>query len=412
MIRFTYAVLCYPVRRMSDADIPGKDGTYTALTWHLRWPIPAPAGRTKTRPPFLFWLLVPSFFCILASQFKQLFMETEICIDFPPNTPKYLSVSEAIITAIRDGVLKHGQQLPSINTLSETHLLSRDTVEKAYKVLRQHGIIESVRGRGYFIRRTDVDAPIRILLIFNKISNYKKQIYNTFLHELGTKAKVDLHIHHWNVQLLEAILNNASGQYDYYVIMPHFYEQHDSVIRILKQIPSDKLILLDRDLPELGNDYSAVYQDFRTDIIDALESAKPLLKKYEKLVYVNPEIVPYPPEIVNGFRNFCTLNDFDYSILGDMDPSIPVSKGEAYVVIEETDLVNLVKICKNNNLQIGRDIGIISYNETPLKEIFLGGITVISTDHEKMGRFAAHLILNKQRAKVKNPFTLIQRGSL
>lgn len=339
-------------------------------------------------------------------------MESEIYIDFPPNTPKYLSISGAIIKAIRDGIYKYGQQLPSINTLSEDQLLSRDTVEKAYKELRRQGIIESVRGKGYFIRRTDVIAPVQVLLVFNKISNYKKQIYNVLLNELRGKAKIDLQIHHWNVQILETIINNSLGQYDYYVIMPHFYDHHEDAIRILKQIPRDKLILLDRDLPELGNDYSAVYQDFRTDIIDALETAKPLLKKYEKLVYVNPDMVPYPPEIVNGFRNFCTLNDFDYSILGDMDPSIPVSKGEAYIVIEETDLANLVKICKAKGLKIGSDIGIISYNETPLKEIFLGGITVISTDHEKMGRLAAHLVLNKQRAKIKNPFTLIQRGSI
>lgn len=339
-------------------------------------------------------------------------MEHRIHIDFPSNIPKYISVLEAFISAIRDGIYQHGQQLPSINELSEEYLLSRDTVEKAYKELRKQGIIESVKGKGYFIKRTDVDMPIRVLLIFNKISNYKKQIYNAFIHTLGAKAKVDLQIHHWNVQLLKAIISHSLKQYDYFVIMPHFYEHHEEAVQILKQIPGEKLILLDRDLPELGEHYSAVYQNFRTDIIDALESVKPLLLKYEKLVYVNPDIVPYPPEIVNGFKSFCTLNDFDYSILGDMDASIPVSRGEAYIVIEETDLVNLVKICRSKNLKIGTDIGIISYNETPLKEILLDGITVISTDHEAMGRSAANIILNRQEQKIKNPFTLIQRGSV
>jgi|SRR5690625_2314089 len=339
-------------------------------------------------------------------------MDSRIYISFPPNIPKYVSVSGAIIKAIQDGIFKRGQQLPSINGLSTEHLLSRDTVEKAYKELRQRGIIESVKGKGYYILRTDVHVPMRILLIFNKISNYKKQIYNAFVQTLGTKAKVDLHIHHWNVQLLQSILNNATDQYDYYVIMPHFYNQHKKAIEILNHLPKEKLILLDRDLPELGSKYSAVFQDFREDIINALYEAKPLLQKYEKLVYVNPDIVPYPPEIVTGFISFCKLNDFDYSIIGDLDDSIPVSKGEAYIIIEETDLANLIKICRSKQYIIGKDIGIISYNETPLKEILQDGVTVISTDHKRMGRTAAELIINKQHKKVKNSFTFIQRKTI
>jgi DNA-binding LacI/PurR family transcriptional regulator len=90
----------------------------------------------------------------------------------------------------------------------------------------------------------------------------------------------------------------------------------------------------------------------------------------------------------------------------------PVKKGQAYVVIEETDLVNLVKICRNNKLRIGKDVGIVSYNETLLKEILLDGITVISTDHEQMGITAAQIIMDKTQQKVKNPFRLILRNSL
>src|SRR5690625_3928066 len=102
-------------------------------------------------------------------------MDSELEITFLPNIPKYLSVSEAILNAIRDGVYKRGHRLPSINELSAEYLLSRDTVEKAYKELRRQGIIESVKGKGYYVLRTDVEAPLHVLLVFNKISNYKKQ---------------------------------------------------------------------------------------------------------------------------------------------------------------------------------------------------------------------------------------------
>jgi DNA-binding LacI/PurR family transcriptional regulator len=60
----------------------------------------------------------------------------------------------------------------------------------------------------------------------------------------------------------------------------------------------------------------------------------------------------------------------------------------------------------------GRDFGLISYDETPLKEVLAGGITVISTDFEKMGRLAADCILNERHEVVANECRLILRSSL
>lgn len=339
-------------------------------------------------------------------------MNLNITISYQPNVPKYISVANAVIEAIRDGKLVRGQQLPSINELSEAHLLSRDTIEKAYKELRHQGILESVKGKGYFISRTDVDAPIRILLVFNKISNYKKQIYNAFIEKLGPNATISLYIHHTNLNIFENLINNSLGLYDFYVIMPHFYEQPEKVIEILNRIPQAQLILLDKRLPYYNGKLAGVYQDFKNDIYKALEEATADLKKYNKLIYVNPSFTPYPEEIRTGFESFCRMHEFGYAIIDGIEIDMEVAKGEAFIVIGETDLANLIRICRKKELIVGRDIGIISYNETPLKEILLEGITVISTDHECMGRTAAELILGKRKEFIKNPFTLIRRKSL
>jgi len=339
-------------------------------------------------------------------------MEKKLQITFPPNKAKYLSVADAIVTAIRDGKLKRGEQLPSINELSETYLLSRDTAEKAYKELRRQGIIESVKGKGYFINRVDVDSPLRILLVFNKISNYKREIYNAFVNTLGLNATVDLQIHHSNLQLFENLIFNNLGSYDYYVVMPHFYEHQDRVLEILERIPENQLILLDKDLPECQGRYATVYQDFENDIYAALDEALDQLRQYKRLIYINPNLVPYPEEIRRGFQRFCKMHDFKYTTIDGIEPDTEVKAADAYIVIEETDLAGLIRICRHQGLQIGKDVGIISYNETPLKEILLEGITVISTDHECMGRIAASLILEKRNERIKNPFTLIRRKSL
>jgi len=333
-------------------------------------------------------------------------------IDTSSKVPVYLQIVDSIMAAVRDGDLKRDQQIPSINELSEQYLLSRGTVEKAYKELREKKVIVSVKGKGYFINRTDLVIPLRILLLFNKISNYKKQVYNTFVQSLGDSVFVDLHMHHHSVPLFENLITNHLGDYDYYVIMPHFYDHPEDVLRIIRQIPAEQLILLDKELPALQGNYSAVYQDYERDINEALYKALPSLKKYENLVFVNPSINPYPEEIKKGFQYFCRMQDFNYSVIEGVEMYTPVKKGQAYIIIEESDLVNLVKICRNNKLEIGKDVGIVSYNETLLKEILLDGITVISTDHEQMGATAAKIVMEKTHEKVKNPFMLILRNSL
>ena len=83
---------------------------------------------------------------------------------------------------------------------------------------------------------------------------------------------------------------------------------------------------------------------------------------------------------------------------------------DAYVIIEESDLVNLVRQVRKKNLTLGDDIGIISYNETPLKELL--GITVISTDFNAMGETAAYMVLKNKKERVKNVFRYIERNSV
>lgn len=209
--------------------------------------------------------------------------------------PKYKQIVESIITDIERTVLKNNEQLPSISELSEEYYQARDTVEKAYKELKERGYITSVQGKGFYVERK-TSAKLSILLVFNKLSSYKKIIYYSFLRTLGDKAKVDLQIHHYNATLFKEIIENNLGKYNYYVIMPHFFQDVDKVdyLKIIRSIPTDQLVLLDKDLPGLKTDHLAIYQDFEKDIYSALESATDLLAKYNKLVLVFPSEVNYP----------------------------------------------------------------------------------------------------------------------
>jgi DNA-binding transcriptional regulator YhcF (GntR family) len=333
-------------------------------------------------------------------------------IDEERKTPKYRQVIDCISKAVKQGKLRKGDKILSLNELSNEYLLSRDTVQKAYDILQQRGIISAIKGKGFYINRTDICTQYRVLLLFNKISNYKKQIYNSFIEAMGDHAIVDLKIHHCNAKVLESLILDNLSDYDYFVIMPHFYENIAQAYDLILKIPPEKLVILDKDLSYVNKKYAAVYQDFKNDIVDALETGLAVLKKYNKLVLVHPKMVSYPSEIISGFRNFCIQNDFANALIHEVKTNAQINAGEVYIVIEETDLVNLIKTCNFAKLTIGKDVGIISYNETPLKEILLDGITVLSTDHAKMGASAARLILENKQEKIRNPFTLILRKSL
>jgi DNA-binding transcriptional regulator YhcF (GntR family) len=326
--------------------------------------------------------------------------------------PKYLQIANAVTDAIRRGELKKGQKILSINELSEEYLISRVTVEKAYSLLRQQGTIVPIKGKGYYINNVNIHVPIRVLLLFNKLSEYKKQIYHAFVERLGTGAIVDLKIHHFDVQILRTLVENHINEYNHFVIMPYFYEEPAEALRIIKSIPPEKLLLLDSKIADVDLKCGAVYQDFENDIITALDEGLDLMKSYSRILMVHPVMIPYPPEMVKGFRKFCMQNFFKGTVISEICMETEVHSGDLYIVKEETDLANLIKICKARHLQIGKDVGIISYNETPLKEVLLDGITVISTDHVQMGKSAAELILNNSRENIKNPFSFIRRNSL
>lgn len=340
-------------------------------------------------------------------------------IDENSRIPKYRQIVNSIIHNISNGYLKIDEKIPSINKLSEEFYLSRDTVEKAYNILKERNIISSIRGKGYYITRTKLISKINILFLVNKLSSYKMLIYNSFINSIGANSHTELHIYHCDESLFLNLLEKNKAAYDYYVIMPHFKTEKlnhvsftEESLKFLKKIPKEKLIILDNSKPLLDIGNIEVYQDFENDIFNALTEGLTKIKKYHKLILVYPEksVYPYPKRILHGFRKFCVQNSLDFEILNEIYDDIILKKGDLFITIEESDLVNLVKQIREEEFVLGKEIGVISYNDTPLKELL--GITVISTNFKMMGETAAKMILNKEQGKVKNEFNFIDRNSL
>jgi len=90
----------------------------------------------------------------------------------------------------------------------------------------------------------------------------------------------------------------------------------------------------------------------------------------------------------------------------------PVNEGDVYINLMEDDLAVLIEKIQHTHLKVGRDVGIISYNESPLKRFILNGIATISTNFAQMGEVTARMILNNKLSRLEVLFTLTLRASL
>ncbi|MBC8005056.1 MAG: GntR family transcriptional regulator [Verrucomicrobia bacterium] len=324
--------------------------------------------------------------------------------------PKYKQVVDLFVSDIEAGIFKHGQRIPSINETSEELLLSRDTVEKAYVYMKKKGILLAVRGKGYYINQVNVGKKLKIYLLFNKLSNYKRNIYYSFVKTMGAKASVDVGIYNYDPDEFKALIDNNLNNYDYFVILPHFRNENASISEVIKKIPREKVLIVDRFLDEL-KDYPVVYQEYDKDIQSALTCGLDLLKKYSQLNLVFPQAEYYPPYIARGFRIFCQTHGFDYSIIDRME-EIEICRGQAYIIVSDDDLYSFIRKVKQMNWSLGKECGVVAYNENPVKEILCDGITTISTNHEEIGYLAACMILTRRFERIKSPFKFIRRNSL
>lgn len=333
--------------------------------------------------------------------------------------PKFIQVAECISEDILNGNIKNKQRIPSINDLSDSSGLSRDTIEKAYKILRDRDLIFSVKGKGYFAINNDSEVKNTVFFLINKPSSYKMVVYNAFVNTIGNKADVDMYLYNCEEHLFINALKKNINSYNYFVIMPHFKNEaknHVSytpkVIKAIETIPKEKLIIIDNSYSEISGTFAVIYQDYKEDIIHALEESLTKLNKYKKIILVYPSklVFPYPTGILDGFIKFCEQYDFKFEILDKIYDDMEFEPDEVYITIEEEDLAYLVQQIREKGLVMGKDVGVISYNETPLKALL--GITVISTDFKAMGVEAAKLVLSNKKEISKNPFHYIERDSL
>ncbi len=337
-------------------------------------------------------------------------------IDVNAHTPIYRQLIAEIERLIDNGELKEGDCLPSMNELSADLNISKETVKKVYSILRERGLVESMHGKGFFVTAWRENRKLRIFMLFDRLSQYKQMLYDAFIDKIGDKAEVTLYIYNQDIKTFEEFIDHALDKYDYYLITPHF--RLDSVVqaqamRALKRIPNRKLIILDNCPKSLQGHYGAVYQDMSNDIYEGLGTALEDLRKYGKLNVLTLSTSLYGSLIMAGVERFCSDNNIPVEFYYDITPDM-MKRGNVYLLLNGQlglGLVETARIAKQLGLEIGKDIGVISYNDSYLSDIILGGLTTVSTDFEQMGCIAADMVLTRELRKVKCDFKLTRRNT-
>ncbi|WP_282036569.1 GntR family transcriptional regulator [Saccharicrinis aurantiacus] len=319
---------------------------------------------------------------------------------------KYRQIIQSVINAIGEGLLTKGDKVPSINEIANEYNLSRDTVMLAFNELKARGILGAVPGKGYFVESANISIEKKVLLLFDELNSFKEELYNAFIENLPDDTQVDIYFHHFDSNVFTSLIKERVGKYSAYVIMP---ANLTNILPVIQLLPKDKVYVIDRKLDELQG-YPVIYQSFDEDMYCGLEAGSEILQKYQKLILVYPG-GKEPKGFLTGFGRFCADYNFPHEVYDQLKDK-PINKGDVFILPNDRMLIRLVKRCWEQKLAIGTDVGIISINESALKEVVANGISTISTDFKLMGKTLADFVENNKSGEVKNVSRFMQRLSL
>ncbi|HET6559834.1 MAG TPA: winged helix-turn-helix domain-containing protein [Prolixibacteraceae bacterium] len=337
-------------------------------------------------------------------------MSWSLKIDPKSIIPVYKQIVQCVLDGIEDKKICVGMKMPSIHKIGDEFGLAPGTVIRAYDELRQMSILSSRQGKGYYISNIQINEKIRIFLLFDRMNAYKETLYESILQNLNPGIEVEVFFHHYDIKRFEKLIREKLGKYSFYAVMPHFNED---VSKILSRIPERKLIIMDKSVPSLRGKYAAVYQDFEADIYHGLTLGIKTIRKYKRFVFSCSES-PFqfiPEGCITGFKRFCNEINIPFEIVSKLE--LPNVQGDTiYLLYSDMELISLIKEVESRNWIPGKEVGIISYDETPMKEILKGGISVLSTDFRQMGMKVASFINGEVFCHQANPFQFILRSSV
>jgi GntR family transcriptional regulator len=101
-------------------------------------------------------------------------------LNFKSGKPVYLQMVDQVKAAAASGAVRTGEPLPSIRPLAEELRVNRNTVAKAYAELESQGVIETIAGKGCFVRanKSPFRKEVRVELLTQEIDDAVTQAHH------------------------------------------------------------------------------------------------------------------------------------------------------------------------------------------------------------------------------------------
>lgn len=326
-------------------------------------------------------------------------MKLDFTLDSQARAPKYQQLVSAIVGNIEKGILAIGDQLPSINDACAEWDLSKDSVKRAYETLHQLGFITSITRKGFFIAGQPKQHALRVLIVAGGLTEGVKQLYDAIALNLQREAILDVSSYNYRRELLCQLLDRQQGNYHYFVLMPHLTGQDSATLQHIRNVPSNKLILVGNQWADVLRHGHQLHYGGETALYDALQSQLDALRKYTRMNLVLPEHDCFDADSIRAFRRFCTTHGFDFQLIDELTET-DVQPQQAYFVADSHHLMKLVDGSQRMGFQLGRQMGIVSFVENDYTRLLAGGVSVIAHPSAEVGRLAAQIMSGQSGGRV------------
>ena len=112
-------------------------------------------------------------------------------LDARSGVPTYLQLVQQVRHAIRLGLLRPGDQLPTVKEVVGGLAINPNTVLKAYRALDQEGLVEGRRGQGTFVSWTlDAAEPPEHAALQHALQGWIKRAQAAGFDEEGVVALI------------------------------------------------------------------------------------------------------------------------------------------------------------------------------------------------------------------------------
>ncbi|MFI4910171.1 MAG: GntR family transcriptional regulator [Sedimentisphaeraceae bacterium JB056] len=364
-------------------------------------------------------------------------------------------VAYSILEDIKLGQYPPGRFLPVENTLADKYNTSRITIRKVLGILETAGVVEKVPYKGVFVKEdcdlvndqeqknNSISNQITIGVIFagtddSLIVNIKDGI-RMYSESNNITAQFFASPNGHDVAL-ETLRNIPDMSMSGIIIFPHPMPEYKSLLKQLadKNYP---IVCIDRHFEDIS--ISSVESD---NSGGAYIATQYLIEKYHQPVYFLGHSCGEESctSRISGYKLAMQHSGFGSKLNKYIRQSNIKSDDTAYWPLEKKTLSNLsiaeelldnckfpasifcvndyaaaslYEIAKSKNIEVGKDIHVIGFDDAPIAKLLEPGLTTIRQNPNKMGQEAARLLHDTISTNLKNPINislpveLITRGS-